>query len=213
MQWGYQAQSNDIGDGDNLRGMDRYFYTDYPQMFSIYSTRAAQCSAITTTRPNRLIPAGNNVAHSCIGWLADSIYTTGNEGDKAYDGIISPSSKWCSNGNPPPHWLAINLGQPRWVDGITVRMAGLVETPITYSFKNFEIQSGSSLTGPWTTQFTVDNSPQFSYINCLYDTPKYLQYLRIYITNPGIDNYARLPELEVYESELTLIDDFWQLFE
>ena len=213
MQWGYQAQSYDIGDGDNQVGMDSYYYTDYPQMVSIYSTRAAQFAAITTTKPTQLAPTGNNVARFCTGWQADSIYGTGNEGDKVYDGIISEASKWCSNGSAPPHWLAINLGQPRWVNGFTVRLAGSANEWIIFNFKNFQLQSGSSLTGPWTTEFTIDNSPQFSYINCLFDSPKQIQYLRIYITNCGIDNYVRLPELEVYETIPTEIKSSWQLFE
>jgi hypothetical protein len=213
MHWGYQAQSIDIGDGDNMYGIDRYHFTDYNEMVSIYSTRAAQFAAITTTKPTRLTPTGTNVALYSTGWLTDSDYSSSYTGDKAFDGIISGSSKWCSTNSTPTHWLAINLGQPRWIDGITVQMAGLVETPISYSFKNFEIQSGSSLTGPWTTEFTVNNSPQFSSVNCLYDTPKQLQYLRIYITNCGIDNYARLPELEVYETIPTEIKSTWQRFE
>ncbi|MDI6783702.1 MAG: discoidin domain-containing protein [bacterium] len=213
MQWGYQAQSYDIGDGDNVVGMDRYAYTDYNEMFSIYSTRAVQFAAITTTRPTHLAPTGTNIAGLSSAWQTDSDYSSSYTGDKAFDGIISGASKWCSNGNPPPHWLAINLGQPRYLSGFKVQLAGAADEWIIFNFKNFEIQSGSSLTGPWTTEFTVDNSPQFSSVNCLYDTPKQLQYLRLYITNCGVDNYARLPEFEVYESEITEVTDSWQLFE
>ncbi|MCX7918968.1 MAG: discoidin domain-containing protein [bacterium] len=213
MHWGYQAQSYDIGDGDNRFGIDRYHFTDYSQMVSIYSSRAAQFAAITTTQPKRLTPIGTNIALSCASSQTDSIYGSGWEGYKAYDGVISGSSKWCSNGTPPPHWLALDLGQPRWVSGFTVQMPGAAGEWIIYNFKNFQIQSGTSLNGPWTTEFTVDNSPQFSSVNCLYNTPKQLRFIRIYITNCGIDNYARLPEFEVYETLPTEIKSFWQLFE
>ncbi|MFB3894737.1 MAG: discoidin domain-containing protein [bacterium] len=213
MHWGYQAQSYDIGDSDNRFGIDRFLFSDYSQMSSIYYTRATQFAAITATQPTRLVPAGTNVAGLSTAWQTDSNFSSVYAGNSAFDGIISGGSKWCSAGTAPPHWLAINLGQSRSISGYRVQMAGLVETPITYSFKNFEIQSGSSLTGPWTTEFTIDNSPQFSSVNCIYPNPKQLQYIRIYITNCGIDNYARLPEFEVYETFPTEIKSTWQLFE
>jgi len=198
MQWGYQAQSYDIGDGDNDVGMDRYAYTDYNQMFNIYQTRANLIANNPITLPTRLAPIGVNVARYSINWQADSVYNSSYGGDKAYDGVISGTSKWCSNGNPPPHWLAIDLGQMRLIDGFTIRMAGVVEL-VGFNAKSYQIQSGSSLTGPWTTEFTVSNPAQFSFYHSIFDTPKSMRYVRLYVTDTGIDNYCRIPEVEVYE--------------
>ena len=211
MQWGYQAQSYDIGDGDNDVGMDKYAHSDYSNLFTIYHNKATEIASNPITLPSRLYPEGSNVALNSIGWLADSTYSSAYGGDKAYDGIISEASKWTSAGSAPPHWLAIDLGRTCSVNGITVRMSGAANEYVDFNFKSFQVQSGNSLNGPWTTDFNVENPAQFSFVNCLYDTPKNLRYVRIYITDSGIDNYCRLPELEVYESTTAVCG--WELYQ
>jgi hypothetical protein len=208
MNWGYQAQSYDIGDGDNIYGIDQYAHPDYTAMVGLYTTKAAELAAGTFPQPDRLEPDGVNVALSSTGWLADSTFSSAYGGDKVYDGVISGASKWTSDGSAPPHWLSIDLGQERSVNGITLRMAGAAAEDYRYAFKVYEIQSGTSLSGPWATEFSVSNPAQFSFLHSLYDTPKTLRYLRIYITDSGIDNYCRLPEFEVYE-EVTGVGEWW----
>ena len=209
MQWGYQAQGYDIGDGDNDVGMDQYAHPDYTQLFNIYQTRANLIASNPITLPARLTPQGENVARYSINWQADSVYNSSYGGDKAYDGIISGTSKWCSNGNPPPHWLALDLGQMRLIDGFTIRMAGVVELE-SFNAKSYQIQSGSSLTGLWTTEFTVSNPAQFSFYHSIFDTPKLMRYIRLYVTNTGIDNYCRITEVEVYEYASSVLS--WTLY-
>lgn len=201
LQWGYQWQNFDIGDGDTIFGMDRNFHADhYQALVDIYSARAAAFSNTPAVLPARLTPLGENVAPLSTGWLADSSFSASFLGPKAYDGVISEASKWTSQGGAPPHWLAIDLGQTRMVDTVTVRMAGAANEFISFNFPAYEIQSGESLSGPWTAEFTVSNPAQFSYLHHInFAAPKPMRYVRIFITNPGIDNYARLPELEVYE--------------
>lgn len=211
MQWGFQAQSYDIGDGDNSVGMDRYAHPDYNELFSIYSTRATQIANNPITLQTRLAPDGTNVARFATAWQTDSNYSSSYGGDKAYDGIISAVSKWTSLGTTPPHWIAINLGLARDVNGITLRMAGAANEYVSFNFESFLVQSGISMSGPWTTEFNVSNPAQFSFYHCLYDTSKSLQYIRIYITDSGIDDYARLPELEVYETPSSVIN-CWNLY-
>ena len=209
MQWGYQAQSYDIGDGDNVVGMDRYAHSDYSQLFTNYQSRAS--SFTNDPLPERLTPSGENVAIYSIDWRADSSYDGNNTGDKAFDGVVNSSNKWTSSGSIPPHWLAIDLGQNRNVSGYTVRMAGAGGERFDYAFKEYEIQSGSSLDGPWTTEFSVNNTAQFSSVSSIYDDSVELRYIRIYITNSGIDNYCRLPEFEVYEDPESGIS-LWKVY-
>ncbi len=211
MQWGYQAQSYDIGDGDNDLGMDKYAHSDYSDLFSIYSNKASEIANNPITLPARLTPEGDNVALSSVSWQADSIYSADFGGDKVYDGIISTGSKWTSQGTAPPHWVAIDLGRMCSVNGITIRMSGAANEYVDYNFKEFNVQSGSSLSGPWTADFNVSNPAQFSFVHCLYDTPKELRCVRIYITDAGIDNYSRLPEMEVYEVKTATSG--WVLYE
>ena len=208
MNWGYQAQSYDIGDGDNIFGIDQYAHPDYTQLVGVYQTRAGQIASNPVTLPARLEPMGTNVALLSTGWQADSIYSGDYGGDKATDGVISASSKWTSLGTAPPHWLSIDLGQYRDLDGLTLRMGGAANENIGYNFKTYQIQTGSSLTGPWTTDFAGNNPAQFSFLHFLYDTPKSARYARLYITDSGVDNYCRLPEFEVYEVS-TSVEAWW----
>src|SRR5262249_16800238 len=117
-------------------------------------------------------------------------------GSLALDG--STSTKWCSNGNAPPHWLALDLGASLTINGFIVKHASAGgENPIE-NLKNFKFQSGSSINGPWTDECTLANSAQASTTTRSYNTPKALRYMRLYITNCGADNYARVYEFQVY---------------
>jgi len=199
MNWGYQAQAYDIGDGDGFFGIDRYSHTDYTEMVALYSSKAAELTAAATTLPERLEPEGENVSGQITAWNADSIFNSSFGGDKVYDGVVSEGSKWTSQGTAPPHWLALDLGRVCSVDGITVRMAGDADENVGYNFKAYEIQTGTSLSGPWTTKTAVSNPAQFSVVHTVFESPESIRFLRIYVTDTGIDYYARLPEVEVYE--------------
>lgn len=207
LNWGFQAQSYDIGDGDNIYGIDRYAHGDYTALVSVYSNWASTLAARAHVMPVRLTPEGSNVALAGTGWKADSSYDANNTGNKAFDGIVTAGSKWTSNGAAPPHWLAIDLGRERQVSGFSIRLAGAAGERFDYAFKGFRIESGASLEGPWSQEFDVNNSPQFSNVHRMYDVPKAMRFVRIYITDSGIDHYCRLPEFEVYEA-LSVEDGF-----
>ncbi len=156
-------------------------------------------------------PTGANVAPQSTQVTTDSNYNSSFTGTNAIDGVISGASKWCSNGNAPPHWLALDLGSSMTVNGFIVRMAGAAGEYTTYNFEAFKIQSGTSISGPWTDECSVSNPSQANVITKSYITPKALRYVRIYITDCGVDNYARLPEFEVYSpagGPLTVSEDF-----
>jgi hypothetical protein len=155
-------------------------------------------------------PTGTNVATQSTQVTTDSIFGSGWEGTKAIDGVVSGTSKWCSNGNAPPHWIALDLGSTRTITGYIVRMAGAAGEGSSLNLKNFQIQTGTSITGPWTDEAAVDNTAQANVVTRSYATPKVLRYVRLYITNAGIDNYARLPEFQVYAQggTSTVTEDF-----
>jgi len=196
MHWGYQAQSSDIGDGDNYYGFDRYAHPDYYAMYAMYQSNAAVLNAYNQPVAPPITPPGTNVARLAVSWAADSTAGSGYSGAKAYDGVLT--TKWASAGGAGGHWLALDLGSERAVTGYRVRLASEGNEWVTMNWQHFLIQSGTSLSGPWTTLFDVSNPLQLGYTVSPQDVPLSARWVRLHVDDCGIDNYARLPEFEVY---------------
>lgn len=143
-------------------------------------------------------PTGVNIALTATQFATDSNYSSAFAGDKAKDGVISAASKWTSTGSSSTHWIKYDLGSNRTVTGFIVRHAGAGGEPSYYNTRNFRLQTSTSYNGPWVDESVVDNSSQANVTQRAFTTPKTLRYVRLYITNPGIDNYARIPEFEVW---------------
>ena len=198
MQWGFQAINYDNGDGDLIFGMDDIGMPDWDEMVALYLGRAADLASGQGPLPPLGPPAGINIAPDSTAVETDSDFSAAFTGVKAIDRVVSPDSKWTSDGSQPPHWIALDLGGEKEITGYIVRMSNDGGEQRHYSFTSFEIQSGPTLSGPWTTRFDVENPAQFS-ARTLREDPVYAaRYIRLLIGDPGIDNYARLPELEVY---------------
>lgn len=159
-------------------------------------TTTVNFSLQSTTGMTPNTPTGTNLALSATQWPTDSNYSSSYDGSKAKDGTTS--TKWCSASGAPPHWLAYDLGGDKTVNGFIVRHASTGGDMTSMNAKNFQIQSGNSISGPWTDEVVWNNSAQAAVTPCSYQTPKTLRYVRLYVTNTGIDNYCRLPEFEVY---------------
>ncbi len=143
-------------------------------------------------------PTGTNLSLTAAQVQTDSVYGPEWGGDKAIDGIVSSESKWTSDGSAPPHWLSLDIGGTRTINGFAVVMPGAVPEGSQFNAEAFSIQSASSMSGPWTTEVSVDNSEQEDIVYRSYINPKTLRYVRLYITDPGIDNWARIQEFEVW---------------
>jgi len=147
-----------------------------------------------TSRMYDAIPSGVNVATQAVGVCVDS----GSGGELAIDGIISSDSQWISDGSTPPHWLQLDLGQPRLLTGFVVHHAGAGGEP---AFRNTEaFQFRTALTDPaaWEVDVLVYNE---GLVNCSarsYNEPRLARYVCLYVTDTGFDTVARIPELEVY---------------
>ncbi|MGQ9651519.1 MAG: discoidin domain-containing protein [Phycisphaerae bacterium] len=142
-------------------------------------------------------PIGTNLAPYSLTVETDSVYGPDWSGNKAIDGVVSVSSKWVSAATAPPHWLALDLGGNRTVNGYIIRLAGAAGEPTSYNAEALAIQTATSLAGPWATEGTIDNSARASIINRSYITPRTVRYVRLYVTDAGVDNHARIPEFEV----------------
>ncbi len=143
-------------------------------------------------------PTGENLAPYSPTVQTDSVYGPQWSGTNAIDRIVSVTSKWTSANTAPPHWLALDLGGDRTVNGYVVRLAGAAGEPASYNAEAFSIQTATTLAGPWTTEGPIDNSTRANLINRSYLSARTVRYVRLYITDPGIDNYARIPEFEVW---------------
>lgn len=139
-------------------------------------------------------PPGINIAPLSTGVWTD----TGTSGALAIDRVIASNSKWTSDGAPPPHWLQLDLGRVRHVTGFIVRHAGAGGEPSYFNTTAFQLQTAPSSSGPWAIDGMIFNGAAASSTARTYDPPCDLRHVRLYITDPGIDNWARIPEFEVY---------------
>ncbi|MBN1476683.1 discoidin domain-containing protein [Candidatus Sumerlaeota bacterium] len=202
MQWGFQTQTYDIGDGDGIFGMDPNFFAfDWDGMNATYLARANLIAASPVTVPEIVLPAGDNVAADAVGWSSSGDFSGSYGPDKAIDGIISEASKWTSNGSSPTSWMALDLGGLHTINGAIVRSAGAAHERVIYNTVAFEVQTGPTLTGPWTTRFSHSDTHAPSRVVCNFAAPVDARCVRLLITDAGIDNYARIPEFEVYGTD------------
>ncbi len=143
-------------------------------------------------------PSGSNLSLTASYYIESGRNGTTQYGRYAMDGL--PSTKWCCNAasSGGTATLAVDLGSTSTVTGYIVRHASWGGEPTYMNTKYYRIESASSIFGPWTVEYDVDNSCQDPYNRFIYDTPKSLRYVRLVITNPGTDTYVRLPEFEIY---------------
>jgi hypothetical protein len=146
-------------------------------------------------------PTGVNVARRAVAVSTDS----GN-GSPAVDGFTS--TKWTSAGTVPPHWIQLDLGAVKTVTGFIVRHAGAGGEPQSYNTRTLHFETAPSADGPWRVDAMIFNSTSANTTARVYAEPQPLRHVRLYITDPGVDNYARIPEFEVYA--LTTPGDFDQ---
>lgn len=140
------------------------------------------------------VPEETNVAGDSVDVWTDS----GATGHLAIDGIVSSDSKWTSADTTPPHWLQLDLGQIRLVSGFIVYHAGAGGEPSYFNTDTFQLQTALSTSGPWQIDAMVFNAASENSTARTYYEPQAVRHVRLYITDPGIDNYARIPEFEVY---------------
>ncbi len=141
-------------------------------------------------------PGDVNLSLTAAADAADSIYSPDFNAAKARDGLTS--TKWTSTDTTQSHWLALDLRAPAQVSTFIVKHASSGGEWTVYNTRAFTIESGPSLTGPWTIEFTGSNPNQLGVSTFSYWEPARLRYVRLNISDPGIDWYARIPEFEVW---------------
>lgn len=115
-------------------------------------------------------------------------------GYKARDGVVSSNSKWVSNGEANP-WIYFDLGADYNLGRIVVKMAGAGGEWSAMNAKTYNIQTWNN---GWVTRAYVNNNSQLNEQTTNINVRS--RYVRINFTNTGIDQYARIPEIEIYAS-------------
>ena len=119
-------------------------------------------------------------------------------GDQAYDGIVATDSKWTSDGTGAESWLALDLGDVQKIYQFVVYHAGAAGERTYYNTPAYRIEYGDTLNGPWQIMANVDNESRDNSTTTTLDTPLAARYIRLYITDAGIDDYARIAEFEIW---------------
>lgn len=169
-----------------------------------YPTGTPSGSAVT--RMYGGTPTGTNVARTATA-SADSMYNAANAPAKAIDGVVAADSKWTSTASSATHWLRLDLGAEYPLSGMIVRHAGAGGEPAYYNTDVFQLQTAPSAGGPWEMDASIYNGSQENVTGRRYYVPRFTRHVRLYITDPGIDNYARIPEFEVYAAILGDLDE------
>lgn len=116
-------------------------------------------------------------------------------GSKAVNGSSNTTSdKWCSN--VTSRWLRVDLGDNALIDRIVVKHAGSNKQEVSgYNTSDYDLSV--SLDGSnWTVVSSVRGNT--SNLRASLFTPTTARYVRLDVLNGGIDNVARIYELEVY---------------
>ncbi len=176
-------------------------FTRFPwlSIVSLLGTRAILLFFLVTQ--TCATPAGNNLALKKPTQASSSLDSC--PPSLAVDGALSVASKWTSaEGTPPPHTLIVDLGMERPVTGCVVSHAGAAGELPGFNTQSFKIETANLLTGPWTNRAMVDNPSQENVSTILIEPPAPVRFVRLVITDPGMDDFARIPEFEVYGPEL-----------
>lgn len=127
--------------------------------------------------------------------VTSSNYSSSYAGNKAVDGILSASSKWTSAAANVHHWMYIDLQSSYNINSVKVKHAGAAGEAAHFNLQAYQIQYWNS---GWQHAASINNTHQQSITSSSVSFSA--RYVRIYITDPGIDNIARVPEVEIYST-------------
>lgn len=164
---------------------------NYPAGYPFRDPAAAMYTAV---------PGGINVAPQATA-TASSSYGAANTAAKATDGIIATGNRWTSGiGVAPPHELVLDLGAPQPISGYTVHHAGAAGGTATQNTRTFEIQAADDAAGPWQTEALVENAADANVTVRRYVATRRWRWVRLLITDPGSDSFARIAECQVWRA-------------
>ncbi len=172
-----------------------FFSCDLPIEHAAKAGEESDTDSATDTRAF----GGTNLALSAVACTTDSNYDSSYPGSNAKDG--SQATKWCSTNATSDHWIKYNLGGVKNITGFIVRHSGSnpSELPITNT-RYFQVRFARA-DNAWETVVSVDNSGQANVTEQAVPAVQ-AQYVMMYITDCGADDWARIYEFEVWGSAI-----------
>jgi len=149
---------------------------------------------------------GINVARDSAGAsaFASSEYGPEYVAGKAIDGryTVRETDKWNSKENITPHYVRVDLGQPRTIDCVVVRHEGVIVggDAFRWNTQDFRVQGSKSPWGPWK-DLVVPVYRNTDNVTIHRFEPVKVRFVRILIETGEQQNgnaYGRIPEVEIY---------------
>lgn len=116
-------------------------------------------------------------------------------GSRAIDG--NTATRWTSLSSLVPHTLALDLGTPQPVAGFRVLHAQAGGDLSTRNTRLFRIDTAPTASGPWSSVAVGNNRLSESVSEYSFTSSRPLQHVRLFITDSGADDFARILEFEV----------------
>lgn len=138
-------------------------------------------------------PTRSNVA---LGAAATTDSVSGADvGARALDG--NTATRWTSLSSLVPHRLTVDLGAPRAVAGVRVLHAQAGGEAASRNTRLFRVEAASSAAGPWHIVGVGNNRSSAQTSEFTFPSARWLRHLRLFITDAGADDVARIPEFEI----------------
>ena len=142
--------------------------------------------------------AGGNIALGAKA-TADHSVNSSEAPEKAVDGNIN--TKWCANTSNVTHWITLDLGRERTIDGLKIYHAGAGGEDTAWNTRDFNIAIGNDPSN-LTVVKTITGNTQ-SITEHLLDSPVKGRYVKISAPKPTstTDPATRLYEIKVYGND------------
>lgn len=129
--------------------------------------------------------------------------------DAEYACDASPATYWMSKADTVDHYLIIDCGETKNILGHRLFHAEIAGLDSSLNTRAFTIETSDSASGPWTPQYTVNNSAGDPVHVLTNAAPVNARYVKLYISQPTgtTDDRARIAEWELYTRDIPLPSD------
>jgi len=99
---------------------------------------------------------GENLSLGTVDYRESGHFDIDGAGRMAFDG--DPGTKWCEIDHPDAHWLALDLGSRKRIEGFVLLLPSAVGESADFDVTAFTIETGDRFEGPWSEVLARDDS-------------------------------------------------------